>query len=442
MKLNVKETQPFTRTFEGAKVKQIAPEKQLKRLVLANMLWEDQFYIDGASTADLIKETVNKIKSATFVANLAAEARNEYKLRHVPLLLLRELARVGKLRAEWLTGTIQRPDEMAEFLALYWKEGKQALSNQVKKGLAAAFSKFNEYQLAKWDKNSARIKLRDVMFLCHPKPNDFAQERLFWKVASNTLETPDTWETQLSAGANKAETFTRLMSEKKLGALAFLRNLRNMVQSGVYEDLIREYAKTLDVSKVLPFRYIAAAKIVPHFEDMLEDMMLRSLLSVENLPGNTLLLVDVSGSMFGATVSSKSDLDRFDAAAALAMLCREVCESVEVFTFSDELKRVAPRRGFALREAMYNSQRHVGTDLRGALEGLLDNAKGKYDRIIVFTDEQSRSTVDARFNALADKRYILNVASYQNGINNGNWHTITGFSEASIDYIREIEKSE
>ena len=38
------------------------------------------------------------------------------------------------------------------------------------------------------------------------------------------------------------------------------------------------------------------------------------------LPGKTVFLVDVSGSMFGKRVSEKSDLDRFDAAAALAVL--------------------------------------------------------------------------------------------------------------------------
>ncbi|WP_390174307.1 TROVE domain-containing protein, partial [Staphylococcus pseudintermedius] len=84
------------------------------------------------------------------------------------------------------------------------------------------------------------------------------QEALFKRVANQELETPDTWETQLSAVADAKETFTRLMAEKKLGALAFLRNLRNMVQAGVTEDEVRAYGSTVDASKVLPFRYIAA----------------------------------------------------------------------------------------------------------------------------------------------------------------------------------------
>lgn len=418
----------------GTHVPVISPEKQLTRLVLASMLWEKQFYCDGVTHADLVKNLVTKV-TPEFTSALALAARDKFKLRHVPLLLTRELARIGKLSSDVLNSVIQRPDEMGEFLSMYWSEGKTPVSNQVKKGLAKAFVKFNEYQLAKWDKNSAAVSLRDAMFISHPKPTSEAQTALFKKVADQKLETPDTWETQLSAGADKKETFSRLMAEKKLGALAFLRNLRNMVQSGVDEDAIRAYGNTVDVTKVLPFRFVAAARIVPQFEDMLEAMMFRSLATMEKLPGKTVLLVDVSGSMFGCPISAKSDLDRFDAAAALAMLCKEVCEEVEIYSFSTELARVTPRSGFALREAISKSQSHGGTNLGSSLRQLTS----KHDRIIVFTDEQ---TYDRPGNPACGNGYIVNVAAYENGVNHEAWTTISGFSEAVIDYIRESEKVE
>jgi hypothetical protein len=417
----------------GTQVPKINAERQLKRITLAAMLWEKQFYLDGKSHAELVKELVAKIAPEK-VANLAFEARTKFKLRHIPLLLVRELARNGKLQATALTSVIQRPDEMSEFLSIYWQEGKTAVSNQVKKGLAACFNKFSEYQLAKWNKNSAAIKLRDVMFLSHPKPQSLEQTALFQRIASDTLAVPDTWETQLSAGADKCETFTRLMTEKKLGALAFLRNLRNMRDSGVNTSLIRSYASSVDVTKVLPFRYVAAARIVPEFEDMLESMMFRSLETHDKIPGKTVLVIDVSGSMFGATISQKSDLDRFDAAAALAMLCREVCEEVEIYSFSGNAVRVAPRRGFALREAISASQNHGGTQLGQAMQTI--NANGSYDRCIVFTDEQSYDRPDAP----RGKGYVVNVASYENGVNHNAWTEVNGFSEAVIDYIQALER--
>lgn len=426
----------MTKNEVGTTVKTIPEQQQLVRLVLANLLFSDQFYVDGKTTHQLVKELVAKVEPS-FVANLAIAARSKFKLRHIPLVLARELARKSALTADTLNSVIQRADEMGDFLSLYWADGKTPISNQVKKGLAKAFGKFNEYQLAKYDRNSAAIRIRDVMFLTHVKPNSVEQAELFRKVADQQLKTPDTWETQLSAGADKKETFERLMAERKLGALAFLRNLRNMVQAGIDESMIRAYAKDLDASRVLPFRYIAAARIVPQFEDMLEDMMLRSLAACEKLPGKTKLYLDVSSSTFGVPVSAKSDLTRQDAILALGMLCREICEEVEIYSFSGHALRIPARRGFALADAIKNSQHCTGTSLSASLNQFADS---KSDRIIVITDEQSHDRVRGPKAYGGDKGYILNVGTYQNGINSGEWETITGFSEASIDYIQALEK--
>jgi hypothetical protein len=138
--------------------------------------------------------------------------------------------------------------------------------------------------------------------------------------------------------------------------------------------------------------------------------------------------------MFGCKVSSKSDLERFDAATALAMLCAEVCEEVEIYTFADTLARVAPRKGFALKDALLASQRPGGTQLGASLREL----KAKHDRLVVFTDEQSYDRPAA---PVCGNGYIVNVAAYRNGINHDSWTTVSGFSEAVIDYIRESEKT-
>ncbi len=431
--LNMRTMQFKVTNDVGTKVKSISPIAQLKRVVLASMLWEKSFYVDGKTAAETIGNLV-KVCAPEEVAKIAISARQDMKLRHVPLLLVRELSRTGKLSASTVNEVIQRPDEMSELLALYWKDGKTAISNQLKKGLAKAFGKFNEYQLAKWDKNSAAISLRDVMFLAHPKPQNSEQEALFKKVANKELTTPDTWETQLSAGADKKETFTRLMLENKLGALAFLRNLRNMIQTGVNERVIRLYAEDLDVSKVLPFRFIAAARVVPQLEDMLEAMMFKACAHLPKLTGKTAIVVDVSGSMFGTKVSEKSDLDRFDAAAALAVLLKERCDSSEVYSFSTSAVRVAPRSGFALVEAINRSQGHGGTNLGAAMRAI--DAQTTYDRVIVITDEQSYDR-PAKPQGLG---YVLNVGNSQNGINQDAWTTITGFSENVFSYIYELEK--
>jgi 60 kDa SS-A/Ro ribonucleoprotein len=419
------------RTHEGAPARHISPELELRRSVLACMLWEDQFYEDGVAIAGRIRELVAKVP-AEKVAALAVEAREKMKLRHAPLLLVREMARLKTHRhlvAETLARVIQRADELAEFVALYWSEGKQPLSAQVKKGLAAAFTKFDEYALAKYNR-AAPVKLRDVLFLSHAKPVDQAQADLWKRLVDGALATPDTWEVALSAGDDKREVWERLLRENKLGALALLRNLRNMAEAKVDQPLIAGGLARMKTERVLPFRFIAAARYAPQWEAELEQAMFKSLEGQPKLPGKTVLVVDVSGSM-DAQLSRRGEMRRNDAGYGLAVLLREIAEKVSIYSFSDNLVRVPNRTGFALRDAINASQPHNGTYLGKAIGGI-DEA---YDRLIVITDEQAHDTVP---NPKA-RGYVINVASYKNGVGYGRWVHIDGWSEAVIEYIRAAE---
>jgi 60 kDa SS-A/Ro ribonucleoprotein len=431
------------RTHEGAPARHISTELQLRRSVLACLLWESQFYEDGVEIAGRIAELVPKV-AAEKVAALAVEARAKMQLRHAPLLLVREMARQKTHRhlvSDTLSTVIQRADELAEFVAIYWKDGRVPLSGQVKKGLAAAFPKFDEYQLAKYDRGGP-IKLRDVLFLCHAKPRDEARAAVWKRLIWGRLTTPDTWEVALSSGADKREAWERLLTEQKLGALALLRNLRNMKDAGVNEDLVLGALREMSTARVLPFRFLAAARYAPQWEGALEQAMLKSVASAEKLPGKTIVLVDVSGSMT-APLSRRSEMQRTDAAYGLAVLLREIGEKVAVFSFSDRIVEVPARRGFALRDAINASQPHNSTMLGNAVEWL--NKSERYDRLIVITDEQPHDTVPAP-SKWSDGRprpsgYVINVASYKNGVGYGKWTHIDGWSESVIEYIRALEKT-
>jgi 60 kDa SS-A/Ro ribonucleoprotein len=423
------------RTHEGAPARNISAELQLRRSVLACLLWESQFYEDGVEIAGRIAELVPKVASEK-VAALAIEGRERMKLRHAPLLLVREMARHKTHRAlvsKTLAQIIQRADELAEFVAIYWKDGRVPLSGQVKKGLAAAFPKFDEYQLAKYDR-SGPIKLRDVLFLCHAKPRDQAQADVWKRLVAGALSTPDTWEVALSSGADKREAWERLLRDQKLGALALLRNLRNMREAGVEESLVLSALGSMSTARVLPFRFLAAARYAPQWEETLERAMLKCVAEAEKLPGKTIVLVDVSGSMT-APLSRRSEMQRTDAAYGLAVLLREIAEKVGVYSFSDELAEVPARRGFALRDAIDTSQRHNSTQLGKAVEQL--NKKEQYDRLIVITDEQAHDSVPAP----RSKGYVINVASYKNGVGYGKWTHVDGWSESVVEYIRVLEET-
>ena len=431
------------RTHEGAPAAKITPEQALRRSVLSCMLWEGEFYEDGVQIAGRIRELVPQV-SAESVAALAVEARERMKLRHAPLLLVREMARLATHRAlvaETLSRVIQRADELAEFVAIYWAEGRQPLSAQVKKGLAAAFTRFDEYALAKYDRAGV-VRLRDVLFLCHARPVDEAQASLWKRLAGNALATPDTWEVALSAtgrdGEGKRAAWERLLAERKLGALALLRNLRNMREVGVSEHVVEKALKAMKTERVLPFRFLAAARVTPQWEQALESAMFRSLEARSSkLPGHTVLLVDVSGSM-EAPISHRSEMRRTDAAYGLAILLREIAEKVTIYTFSNEAKQVPGRRGMALRDALEHSQPHGGTYLGKAIEQVEKDCRHRYDRMVVITDEQSHDHVPAP----RARGYVINVASNRNGVGYGAWMHVDGWSEAVVDFIAELESTD
>lgn len=422
-------------THEGGRAAaKVSVHQQLERSVMSCMLFEREFYEDGVDIASRIASLVPKCKPE-FVALLAITARTAMKLRHVPLLLVRELAKTKcerDLVRKTLAEVVQRADELAEFLALYWANGRCPVPHCIRLGLSDALRKFNEYNLAKYDRDE-KVKLRDVLRVCHPKPANKVQAALWKRVVKRELKTPETWEVLLSAGKDKKETFTKLIKEEKLGALALLRNLRNMEQAGVADKVIRGALESLDVSRVLPFRFIAAARHAVRFESDLESAMFKSIEHLPKLPGDTMIMVDVSGSM-DAALSAKSDMTRMDAACGLAMVLRELVTRVSIVSFSNSAVAVPARKGFALRDAIVNSQGRGGTALA---QSMAQVAHLPIDRLVIITDEQSN---DGILKAPCDKCYLINVASARNGVGYGKkWVHLDGFSEAVVQWIAAYE---
>lgn len=460
MKLNrVEKSKEFT--HEGAKASSQTLEQKLRRTVLTTMLWEDGFYEDGESVTQRIENYVKKLPFTT-VEQIALEAKNNMKLRHVPLLVAAlapkyfEGAKVGNL----VEAVIQRPDEMGEIISIYWKlnGGGKMIPRQMKYGIARAFKKFNEYQLAKYDSSNASVKLRDVVFLCHIKAGKNAElgsriarlvnkEKIPLKTKSGFqvrkeyslkakgplgLASPETWENRLSRGEDKKTVFTELIQNNQLGAMALLRNLRGMKEAGVQSSLIAKAIGSARTDKVLPFRFLSAYRHAPEFRIELEQKMLECAKNLDKLEGQTVLLVDISGSM-SSQISSKSDLTRLDAARGLAILLREIGEDVKVHAFDTRTDANLVQRGFELGDKL---QIRGGTNIGQAVTYARTNYP-KASRTIVITDEQSYSVVGKP----AGKGYMINVANYQNGVSKSeNWENISGFSEAIAQYIVELEK--
>ena len=450
-----------------------APE-QLWRAVGATLLWEPTHYEAGTGIAKRIVDLVREVDPYV-VQQIAMDARTKLKLRHVPLWVAAALAYryrgqtpPARVIEDTIAEVVRRPDEITELTLMYWLlNGRAAqtvgkftphkrLTSQVKRGLARAFGRFNEYQLAKYDRAEA-LRLRDVLFLVHAKPRDAEQAALWKRLVDGKLATPDTWEVNLSTGKDKRETWERLLQEKKLGYMALLKNLRNMLEVGIEQSALRDALLAgAKGSGALPYEFISAARAVPKMEAALSDALAAATADMPKLCGRTLLVVDVSGSMQGS-LGGKSKLNRLDAAGGLAVAARALCDEVVVYATAGsdyhrkhQTKELPDRPGLGFLDAAQRAVNELGGGgifLKQAMDYIGDHERSPFKRVLVFTDEQDCDTDPAKAPSNARKlgefNYIMNVASYEHGIaTDGGWERISGFSEAVLNWISFNETGE
>lgn len=434
MKTNVKARGTGPRTFEGGPASPQKPLEALRRSLMTCLLWEDTFYEDGIEIATRIKGLVKdcvKEGQAKEVTQLALEAKYENKLRHAPLWVLVALFEAGAGTARLVHDLVGRADEPAELLALWWKDGRRPIPKQMKLGLASALTKFDAYQLAKYDRDGD-VKLRDVFRLVRPKPSTPEQSNL-WKMAvARTLPTPKTWETELSSGKDKKDAWTSLILGRQLGDLAFLRNLRNMTQAGVPTTVVRDGFTGRSWAKILPFQMVTAATHAPEFMDELQAAFLAAAADLPKIEGQVRILVDQSGSM-SAAISAKGEVDRAKAAGTLAAILREMAQDVEIFAFNREVLRVPPYHGFPLVERLSNSE--GGTRMWSAIRA---TAQKRARLVLVITDEQTEDSGKLE-DANTDLLVIVNVAPYQYGVAYGKGVVhVSGWSEGVARFVAAL----
>jgi 60 kDa SS-A/Ro ribonucleoprotein len=437
---------------EGAKAFALSPEMELYTLVVTWSL-NDSFYEKNDERLERLRAVITKCKPE-FVGKLAVYARTKMYMRSVPLVLVTELAKLhsgNDLVARVTAGVVNRADEITELLACYETLNKRTgtkklnrLSKQMQKGLQSAFNRFDEYQFAKYNRDTA-IKMRDALFLVHPKAKDDEQQALFNKIVNGTLQTPYTWETELSALGQlnydsqeaKALAFRNkweeLIDSGKVGYMALLRNLRNIQEAGVSYAHFQKVCATLADSeqvakaKQFPFRYLAAYRelLNPAVEiahkgltsqikalfgngakgytgdllDALEKAVQASAANIKGFDENirVLLACDVSGSM-QTPVSAKSKVLLYDVGLMLAMLLQSRCKNVEVGMFGDTWKTIAVPRNNILGnvQEFYKREGEVGYATNGHLviKDLL-NRHVKMDKIMLFTDCQLYNSIPA-----------------------------------------------
>jgi hypothetical protein len=390
----------LTTTKESIPAYPMKEKEKLLTQVLTTFFNEAKFY--GDNSTELIETVRSIIKyDPKFIANLALFARNEMHLRSVSHVLIAELANNingKKLTRQAINKVVERVDDTTEILSYYIQTFGKPIPNSLKKGLADVFRGFNEYELAKYNRDK-KIKLRDILCIAHPKPINKEQADLWKNLLENNLKTPITWETELSAKGNKKEVWEKLIDENKLGYMAMLRNLRNIINADVSNiDKVYEYLSNEErvlKNKQLPFRYYSAYRVLEQEDlctskifDVLEKAIKISTQNIEKLSGKTFISADVSGSMNSTNISNKSDVHCSDIAVLMMAIANYICDESITSSFDTKFYKVSmPTTNGIISNAKNVRINGGGTDITLPIQYLLRN-KIFVDRIILLSDNQ------------------------------------------------------
>lgn len=476
---------------EKAEAYKLSAEMELYSVVVTSSL-SSKFYETTEEQIDRIAALIRKCDHQ-FVAQLAVYARTKMNLRSIPLFLIVELAKIhsgDNLVSKTIEKVVLRADEIMELLICYqWRnksEGRKKLarlSHQVQVGLQHAFNRFDEYQFAKYDRDNLEVKLRDALFLVHPKAKDDAQQTIFDKIANKFLETPYTWETELSAlgqyqfespEAKKQafkEKWEELIGSGKLGYMALLRNLRNILCAEVNDNSLKDVANRLSNpqevarAKQFPFRFLSAYRELQDCTNgnvwlimqALEEAVVATAQNIAGFDEHTrvLLACDVSGSMC-RPISEKSTVEAYDVGLVLAMLLKNRCKHVVSGIFGDSWKVInMPASGILSNVMqMYSREGEVGYSTNGyKVIEYLRRRKIAMDKVMLFTDCQMWDSTDdnktlqdewTKYKAMAPqaKLYLFDLVGYGQSplkMLDNDVALIAGWSDKVFDMLEALE---
>lgn len=385
---------PNTVNFEGGRAFTQTAKLELVSILLTTFL-EDEFYRTEKQTTARIRELIAKVADSRFVAKAALYARNTYGMRSVSHLVAAELAKSVKgerWTKSFYAQVVRRPDDVMETLGYYLAVYGRPVPNSLKKGLGAALGRFDEHQLAKYRREHGAFKLVDAVNLVRPKATPALS-----KLVNDELAPAQTWETKLTQAGEaetaeqvataKSQAWAELVRERKLGYLALLRNVRNILTQApeLLDELCTQLAEEQAVrrSLVFPFQFLSAVEVLKQGNlpganrvmDAVNQAIDYSLANVPKFEGSTLIALDSSGSMTG----------RPQAIGSLFAATLVKASYAELMLFSDNARYISlNRRDTTLTAAQSIPFISGGTNFNA----IFQYANRAYDRIIILSDMQ------------------------------------------------------
>lgn len=353
------------------------------------------------SPAALIERAIDDALAADPEATLAeaARLREEEHLRTTPQVILVRAANAASVRGTGLVRRfapriIRRADEPAVGLSYQLYRFGKPVPNALKRAFRDALQRFDDHALAKYRLEGKGSKTVDVVNLVHPK--SASVDRL----ARGALRaTGRTWEAIVSArGSNRCAWRKAL---PVMGHMALLRNLRNLIEAGVPEDVfLPKLVATAAEGKQLPFRYYSAYcalkdRASGRVLDAVEQCLHRSLGELPRFPGRVMVLCDNSGSAQGTTTSSLGTMRVSTIANLTGVVAGMRADDGHLGVFGDRLERLAVRKQesvFSQLDRAEQAARTIGMATENGVWLFWDRAireRERWDTVFVLSDMQA-----------------------------------------------------
>ena len=408
-KFNQKAKPEMVATHEGGAAYAKSVEMEWTNMLFSSFL-SGGFYEsenDQLSRFDALTDEMVKKYGAVFAAKAAVFARNELGMRSVSQYLA---AKVNALsfdgKRAFYSKFFRRPDDVAEVFAAIDSLGDKR-SHGLVRGASDYIRGLNDYSIMKYQMKDKKYNMFDLVNITH------AHSAVIDMYKANSLSTPNTWETRISAAKSdeeKAYVWVDLVTSGSLGYLALIRNLRNIIRvcgltdSGkqfIQTDLCRAIVNKMAITKsrIFPYQIFIAYKQLKncsysdfHVFAALEKAFLTA---IDNMPpfyDRNAIVLDVSGSM-DASISTNSSVSILEAGACYAAALYLSGSDFEVYKFADrachcvDINRAMSPFGL-IERLCSNDNCGCGTFVTTAFQCMNEH----YDRIFLISDCQAMDT--------------------------------------------------
>lgn len=480
-----------TRNRQGFKAYSLPEELRLISM-LCTLKLEPQYYRSENQTMKELRDLIERIgsKDPYFVAQAIVYARcmadGMRSINHLGAALLAPFASgtewakrfYGRFdRKKQQGGCIYRTDDMSEIKDVFAALNNTTLSAAMKVGFRSVLESLDAYQLTKYAKTT-----RDIANLVHPNPEkskaimdlegDAAKKyakiknkagkysvlcerctnvKVLDVIMSGITVSADTWEVANSEAGQevakavktgkisveegkkvlaeaKNQNFQDLLKEGKLGILAALRNIRQMLQ---YSDpktinllctLISDGEK-IRKGLIMPYQIDIAYEILNtefHAYDkytQVRDALIRGYeASVPNLalalPGKTLVILDCSGSMTTHLYDPASKRALYSSCRDKASLIAATiakATGADVISFGSRAEWTSYNKNHTVFDIAnkFATSRMGCTYLNYAWD-LARTSRKDYDRVIILSDNECNSMQRV---STSYKKYVHDICS-------------------------------